>query len=345
MCPINNDMYKVKVIEIEVTTICNAYCPICIRYDVQDDGLYVNALANINQKIDISMISTILDSDEIADNVRIDLVGTSGEPLAHPNILDIISEIRKYRPSATFNIHTNGGLKTPAFFRKLGELLADTRHRVCFSLDGLEDTNKIYRIGVDWHKSIDNMKAFIAGGGEALWQMVLFDWNEHQMEDCKNLAFELGCYSFETRENVDPDAIGEAIESANKNIFNKIYENSNNDLTDFLDEDYDYIDDQCIQDEGIFISPSGLVFPCCMFYASLSGPERHWITNIMYSKYGEEWNDLNHNSMTDILLHPWWNELHDSIKNNPCNACISQCGTKEGSRSSTNIEEITYDRQ
>ena len=111
-------MYNIETIEIEVTTICNAYCPVCIRYRALDDGLFINPAARINQTLDPALIDTIFNSDKMSDNICVDLIGTSGEPLAHPCILDIVREILKYKPNAMINIHTNGGLKSKAFFIK-----------------------------------------------------------------------------------------------------------------------------------------------------------------------------------------------------------------------------------
>ena len=86
-------MYEIKSIEIELTTVCNAHCPICIRYDARDEGLFINPKANINQLIDLDIIETIFKSDKLSDHINVDLIGTSGEPLAHPKILDIIKKM------------------------------------------------------------------------------------------------------------------------------------------------------------------------------------------------------------------------------------------------------------
>jgi hypothetical protein len=72
------------------------------------------------------------------------------------------------------------------------------RDHVTFGIDGLEDTNWIYRVNVNWDKLMSNVKAFIAGGGKARWQFVSFEHNEHQIEQCRALSNELGFSEFFT---------------------------------------------------------------------------------------------------------------------------------------------------
>ena len=43
-----------------------------------------------------------------------------------------------------------------------------------FSVDGLEETNHLYRQGVKWEHVERNMKAFINAGGRARWDYLIF---------------------------------------------------------------------------------------------------------------------------------------------------------------------------
>ena len=62
---------------------------------------------------------------------------------------------------------------------------------VVFSVDGLEDTNHIYRRGVKWEKLITNMRAYSATGAYAVWEWLVFEHNQHQVEEARALAKEL----------------------------------------------------------------------------------------------------------------------------------------------------------
>ena len=45
---------------------------------------------------------------------------------------------------------------------------------------------------------MENSKAFIEAGGNAEWQFIIFDYNEHQVEEAKNIAFDMGFKNFFT---------------------------------------------------------------------------------------------------------------------------------------------------
>ena len=63
---------------------------------------------------------------------------------------------------------------------------------MCFSIDGLEDTNHVYRKNVNWEKLMANVNAFIAAGGSAHWDMLVYKHNQHQVDACEQLARKMG---------------------------------------------------------------------------------------------------------------------------------------------------------
>jgi hypothetical protein len=73
-----------------------------------------------------------------------------------------------------------------------------------FSIDGLEDTNQIYRRNVNWAKLISNATAFIAAGGSAHWDMLVFKHNQHQVEACEQLARDMGFKWFRAKVSKRP---------------------------------------------------------------------------------------------------------------------------------------------
>ena len=80
-----------------------------------------------------------------------------------------------------------------------------------FAIDGLEDTNHLYRRNVRWSKLMENIKAFTDAGGEATWAMLIFKHNESQIENCRSLSCTLGFRSFGIQQSArwaDFDYIG-----------------------------------------------------------------------------------------------------------------------------------------
>ena len=53
-------------------------------------------------------------------------------------------------------------------------------------LDGLEDTNHIYRRYTDWSKIERNAKTFLNAGGKGSWVFIVFKHNEHQVDEAES---------------------------------------------------------------------------------------------------------------------------------------------------------------
>lgn len=321
-------------LEFDLITTCNAVCPTCLRYEVQDGKLHRNPLVDYNVGLDLNIIEDIARSKILNDQAQIDFVGLLGDAVAHPKFLDIIDTILEHKPDICFNIHTNGGLKTTTFFEQLGNRLNKPSDIVYFSIDGLEDTNHLYRKNVVFSKAIDNMKAFISGGGNAVWQYVEFPWNKHQIQQARKLADELGCKKFIVRENAQElDRLEKATDAANKEFTNKpgkLYEFSDSSPYNMSHDhkaQFD-IEDECISDQKIYINNTGDVVPCCF----INGLKfEHESVNDYYDFMDnkDNWNNLNHNSFDDIMSNSWWNKLAYDLKTNPHGACVRKCGVKK----------------
>ena len=100
--------------------------------------------------------------------------------------------LRQANSSLRLKIHTNGGLKPQEWWKEL----ATTGCVVRFGIDGLEDTNHLYRRGVEWSAVMRNAAAFIEAGGCAEWAFIVFRHNEHQVEKASALSRELGFKRF-----------------------------------------------------------------------------------------------------------------------------------------------------
>jgi len=108
-------------------------------------------------------------------------------------------------------MNTNGGMRKPSWWAELGKLFANSKTidnrnwQVTFSIDGLEDTNHIYRRNVNWKILMENVQAFINAGGQANWDYLIFKHNEHQLETAKKLSQDLKFNSFTPKKAVGVD--------------------------------------------------------------------------------------------------------------------------------------------
>lgn len=331
----------IKDIEFELNTICNSFCPICSRYQNYENELYLNPNLKVNRQLEIDIIEKVFDTNKFDDEVVINLIGTAGEPLLHPDFIPIVKHMRSRLPNSHLTIHTNGGVRNPTFFKELGNFLkVNRRHQLYFSIDGLEDTHGIYRIGVDYKKCMDNMKAAIDTGARVIWKFIEFEWNKHQVEEARQLAKDMGCDSFHVSSNVctDKEMVDEMISAAHNKI-NKLtpppptWHHGHMEIPEF-----DYIDKKCMQEQSIFVDIEGRILPCCMYYsASIFGEEKKVFEKLMYSKE-KDWNNLHVHSMDYVLSHPFWQELIYSFDNNPNPLCIINCGACGNNKAAYDVD-------
>ena len=179
---------NLNVINFEFTDFCNAACPMCSRFN-ENDGTLNTDRVNRNHTT-LQLLKRRIPEKIIRQLKRVHSVGTYGDPIMNPEVLDIYEWIRKLNPTCRLEMHSNGGARNQEFWRKCGELGII----VTFGIDGLEDTNHLYRRNVKWNKLIENVKAFIQAGGEAHWSFLIFKHNEHQLAQAEKLSKDLGFY-------------------------------------------------------------------------------------------------------------------------------------------------------
>lgn len=186
---------EVKILHLEPTTICNAACPQCSRYF--DDGTYNNTLPESSVTLEFLKDNLCLDFIKRLDKMF--MCGTFGEPAAAKDTLEIFRWFRSIHPEITLGMNTNGSLRPMSWWQDLAAVLSLSHDYVVFSIDGLEDTNHIYRQNTSWKKIIDNAAAFINAGGSAHWDMLVFEHNQHQVSQAKQIAKDMGFTWFRTK--------------------------------------------------------------------------------------------------------------------------------------------------
>jgi MoaA/NifB/PqqE/SkfB family radical SAM enzyme len=178
--------WEIQKLQFEPTSYCNARCPHCGRFD-ENGNLYP----------DLKL--THLDADTILDNLELStllslseviLEGDKGDPIMHPGIEKFIDSFYNLPSQPTINLITNGGIRSTAWWANLGKKYPQLR--LTFSIDGLEDTNHLYRVGVNYRKAMDNAQAYIDAGGHAIWKFLVFRHNQHQINEAKSLAQQMG---------------------------------------------------------------------------------------------------------------------------------------------------------
>ena len=182
----------IKSLIIELSTHCNSKCPHCPRFDSNGDLHPDLTLAHL----DINAILDNLELNQLVNLNYVKLEGDKGDPLMHPEIEKIIDILVNLPSSPKVEVVTNGSIRSSNWWRVLGEKRYSNL-QVTFSIDGLKDTNHLYRIGLEFDTIITNATAFINAGGIALWKFILFKHNENQLQSVIDISKQLGFVGLE----------------------------------------------------------------------------------------------------------------------------------------------------
>jgi sulfatase maturation enzyme AslB (radical SAM superfamily) len=171
-----------KVVHIEPTDVCQAACPLCARET--DDEFNKRHQHHLT----VEQIKQHFSEDTIRGLDKMFMCGNYGDPAAGRHTLEIYRYFRSINPTIVLGMNTNGAVQNIAWWSELAGILNQPRDYVVFSIDGLKDTNHIYRKNVSWSKLMDNAETFIAAEGRAQWDMLVYQHNEHQVDACEQLA-------------------------------------------------------------------------------------------------------------------------------------------------------------
>jgi hypothetical protein len=191
----------VKVLHLEPTDVCQAACPLCAR---ETDPLFNK---EHQHWLSVADIKRILPEKVIYRLDKMFMCGNYGDPAAGRETLAIYDYFRKVNSSIVLGMNSNGGIKASWWWTALAKRLHQPEDYVVFSIDGLEDTNHIYRKNVVWDKVMTNAEAFIKAGGQAHWDMLVYEHNEHQVDLCEKQARDMGFKWFRAKVSKRPSNI------------------------------------------------------------------------------------------------------------------------------------------
>lgn len=315
---------EIKLLQFDHTSRCNLQCPQCPR----TNGTTLNT--NLPKK-DLSINDYKLIFEPFAGkNVGIKHCGNYGDVIASPTFDDT----HKWcvdNGFANITITTNGSARSESWWKNLAEMGT----KVIFSVDGLEDTNHLYRVNSNFTKIIKNISSFTSAGGIASWDFIAFEHNAHQIEITKSLAKDLGVKRF----NVKYSARG----IANKNFsVNNIKENTaivsyNNSVAAFetIEEYYKKTNIACKfkLNNTFFIDFNTRLWPCCWFGWQEFAHHRNSAEVIeivdLLNKYGNDFNMINVHGWGEIINHPFFvSHLENSWANDSkLKVCGKNCGS------------------
>ena len=322
------DISEVKAFQIDITSKCNLMCPQCPRVE---NG-------TLNPILPLMELSPkdydIIFSQNCPNLAEIVLNGNYGDPVASQHIDYLVEKAEN--TNIRLKIFTNASLRTSDWWSNLGEKFRQMNSMVVFSIDGLKDTNSIYRINSNFDKIMENVKSYIAGGGKARWDFLVFEHNRHQLESAKQLAKKLRFAQFQVKYTTrflsqhlefETDKTSQQIYNRKKKTSYKIKPTVNANAFDKIlktkyKDSYSYflsnapIDCKYKNWKLLFIDFSMRVYPCCWIGQFPYSPSKKELFNKAVEKYSSDFNSLKHHSLEEILNHRFFaNDLTDSWNN------------------------------
>lgn len=312
----------------------------CPRY--MDGGSSLNPHLPLTE-LTLSDVQTIFPRDFIRKLHTLYSCGNFGDPAACRELLDIYDYLRTENPTFRLGVYTNASLRTKDWWADLARIIkrTDGHGWVTFSIDGLEDTNHLYRVGTNWNKIVENAQAYIDAGGYAEWEFIVFEHNQHQVEEARKLSKEMGfrdfivkkTHRFQTPQIAVRNRKGETTHHISPPSIEEYQHRSVPNMSPIPVESPVDIDCKVKPQGNIFVSASGHVFPCC-YLASNWWTAQDEMTPYIDAAGGPDMIDAKKHSLQEIVEGPLFRSIEQSwskYKVEPCGrlaTCTQVCGHK-----------------
>lgn len=159
---------NIKYIDFEISSLCNAGCPVCPR---RHNGHY-SEFTQTYWSIDET--KRVIDIDIIKNLYGILFCGNFGDAMGNPDVVEITKYFRDHNPNMSIHVKTNGGIGNPTDYAEMAKL--DTIFT--FGLDGVGNSNELHRVNVKWKNVLKNVKAFTSNCKPHQFEIQFIMWNE-----------------------------------------------------------------------------------------------------------------------------------------------------------------------
>ncbi len=264
---------EIRKVHMEITSNCNAACPQCSR------NFFGKSLGDNLPLAELTLedIRHIFPPDFVGRLKLMFMSGTYGDAMVARDTLEVFEYFRECNPDMRLGMHTNGSGRKSEWWRRLAQVV----DYCAFGIDGLADTNHLYRRGTYWDKIMESVNSYISAGGCAQWHYIVFRHNEHQVDEAREMARQLGFNEFTAKRT------GRFLRHWTENPFSPVL-NNDGQLEYLLEMPSDPryrnetfvelysdraaarahreetpIDCKVAGSHSLFINGEGMVFPCC----------------------------------------------------------------------------------
>jgi len=316
------NLSQITHIHLEVTTKCQARCPMCPR---RIQGGPLSPFIELVE-IDLETFKNWFPLHFLQKLPSISFCGNLGDPIIAKDTLEICQYLRQCNNNIYIQLHTNGSARSLDWWESLAKLDVV----VVFGIDGLEDTHSRYRINTSFPTIIENAKHFIAHGGRARWDMLVFDHNKHQVDECRLFSELLGFEKFFSKNTSRfKDGKFNVLDDTGKTI-DILYPTEKsishtNSVKESISESIPNITCKAKELNSIYVSANGNIAPCCWLDFEYIPPPSESRIDFM-DKIGI-FPNLKSQSLEDIFNSSYFSDIEDLFNSNQClKECSKQCG-------------------
>lgn len=345
---------SVHDMHVEITNRCNAACPMCARN-------YFGGKTKEDMPLDEWSKDDIdsIFNGQFSNLENVMFCGTHGDPCVAEHTLYAIDRI-KSTSDATVEFYSNASMRTPEWWANLGSFMNEKKpdhwhyrknDLAIFSIDGLSDTNHLYRRRTNFEKIMENAEAYLKAGGIARWDFIVFKHNEHQVEEAESLAKKMGFKQFRIRKtsrfDYSPDGPDKwRVQDKDGNIEyyleppSEKYRNEESKKWEAIEDKTAYFNStpiDCLYKNNfkrIYVNSFAQVFPCCYISNDVFPAKNSIVKDTkekVFDRWGNTFNSLRHNSWNEILEHEWFaseleNSWNNSLDGGKLMRCARTCG-------------------
>ena len=241
----------IKGFHIELTNMCTLKCPGCARTQFIEQ--WPQHWQNHN--ITAEDLFNFLDID--LANKKINLCGNYGDPIYHPEFLNIVCEFKKR--GSILGITTNGSYKTESWWKSLVDML-DSNDSIKFSVDGSPKNFSTYRINGDWKSIKTGMEIVATADCDSVWKYIVFSYNQHEIEETKKLCNNIGIKNFSVEYSDRYDEKTIYLKPTSPELVGQRFQQKQN----FKNRIQNKVNADCLAKKSEhFISADGYYTPCC----------------------------------------------------------------------------------
>lgn len=327
------------MVHVEASSRCNSHCPMCSRFT--SDGFIQPGL--VENDLEPEVFYKLFTVEFVKQLTHVYFSGVYGDPCLNKRLPEYVKYLMD-NGCDTVSIDTNGGYRNEEWWASL----AMPGVMINFAVDGItNETLGRYRIGVGFDKVMSNIKSFVAHGGNAQWNFIVFKHNEHEVEKAKIMANSLGIefrikvtqkfrqrrdykvmkngnllYSLEPPENI---RYRHTNVGTDEHVPVSVFKFN---LNNFKSLDKNKISCKSQIRKEVYLSSSGLLLPCCYLGTYTHDSPGSYQFN---QEYDTDNFNLTKHTVQDILnkfktISDRWN---NSIMNGNLITCLHTCGDIE----------------